>query len=84
MIFTTIEKLRPYFFSLREIDNNVSLDMKFPLKWKFEHHDKAVNILVQDTNDKVTLVSFVTPANKEGYALVISVAESIIQFNLER
>ena len=35
-MFDNIRKLRPYFFSLREIDNNVSLDVKLPSTWKFE------------------------------------------------
>lgn len=83
MIFNTIEKIRPYFSSLREIDGNVSLDMRFPLKWKHEYNDEKLKILVQDKNDRVNLVSFVTSANSEGYDLVFSVAQSIIKYNME-
>jgi len=83
MIYKTIEKLRPHFMSLREIDGNVSLDMKFPLKWKFDYQNESIKIMVQDKNEKVNLVSFVTQANPEGYELVFAAVEKIIQFNLE-
>jgi len=83
MIFNTIEKLRPYFYSLREIDGNVSLDMKLPLKWKYEYKNDNVKIMVQDQNETVNLVSFVTGANSEGYELVFTIAGKIIQSNLE-
>lgn len=83
MIYKVIEKIRPYFYSLREIDGNVSLDMRFPLKWKHEYSDEKIKIIVQDKNDKVNLVSFVTPATPEGYDLVFSVAQSIIVYNKE-
>ena len=83
MIFETIKTLRPYFYSIREIEDNVSLDMKFPVRWKTEYQDDAVNIIAQDKNEKVNLVSFVTPATKEGYESVINIAQAIIKFNQE-
>lgn len=84
MIFNSIKQLRPYFFSLREIDDNISLDMKFPVFWKYDYEDKSINIISQDKNDKVNLVSFITPATKEGYDSVFNAVLSIIKFNLER
>ena len=69
--------------SLREIDDNVSLDMKFPLKWKYDYQNESIKIMVQDKNEKINLVSFVTPATPEGYELVFAAVEKIIQFNLE-
>jgi len=83
MIYEIIKTLRPYFYSLREIEDNVSLDMKFPIKWKTEYQDDSVNVIVQDKNEKVNLVSFITPATKEGYETVINIVQAIIKFNLD-
>lgn len=84
MIYEIIKSLKPYFFSLREIDATVSLDMKFPLNWKYEYSDDTIEIMSQDKNDKVSLVSFIGPSTKEGYDSVISVVLGIIKFNMEQ
>jgi hypothetical protein len=36
-VYELISSLRPYFFSLREIDRNVSLDIKIPGRWNIEN-----------------------------------------------
>jgi hypothetical protein len=51
-VFESVKLLRPYFFSLREIENNVSLDIKIPFNWKYEEILKPYRILkikIQDT-----------------------------------
>ena len=83
-MYELIKNLRPYFFSLREIEKDVSLDMKFPIKWKFDYEHSILKIVLQEKTEKVTLVSFVMPATVEGYDTVNSVALSIIKFNLEQ
>jgi len=83
MIYESIKTLRPYFYSLREIEDTVSLDMKFPIKWKTEYQDESVKVIIQDKNEKVNLVSFITPATKDGYETVVSIVQAIIKFNLE-
>ena len=58
-MYENIKGLRPYFFSLREIDSNVSLDIKFPLSWKYEQiisQYKLVKAKVQDKNDKFNII----------------------------
>ena len=35
-MYKNIKPLQPYFFSLREIKSNVSLDLKLPVTWKYE------------------------------------------------
>lgn len=62
-MFDSIRFLRPYFFSLREIENNVSLDIKLPVTWKFEtiiSQYKSVKFKIQDKNEKFTLVSIIS------------------------
>lgn len=83
-MYELIKNLRPYFFSLREIGENVSLDIKFPIKWKFDYEHPTLEIVLQEKNEKVNLVSFVMPATSEGYDTVNTVALSIIKFNLEQ
>lgn len=85
-MFETIRFLRPYFFSLREIENNVSLDIKLPVTWKFENIVsvyKSVKIKVQDKNEKYNLVSFVSSATLEGYEVVFSCVKEVIIVNKE-
>ena len=85
-MFETIRFLRPYFFSLREIDNNISLDMKLPVTWKFENIVsvyKSVKVKVQDKNEKYNLVSFISNATLEGYEVVFSCVKEVIVLNKE-
>jgi len=85
-MFDNIRFLRPYFFSLREIENNVSLDIKLPVTWKFEtiiSQYKSVKFKIQDKNEKFTLVSIISNATAEGYEIAFSCANDIITINKE-
>jgi hypothetical protein len=85
-VFEFIKQLRPYFFSLREIENNVSLDIKLPLTWKFEHivtPYRTIKTKVQDKNEKFTLLSIVSNATKEGYEVIAACSLEIIKINRE-
>jgi hypothetical protein len=85
-VFDSIRFLRPYFFSLREIDNNVSLDIRLPVTWKLETiiaQYKSIKYKVQDKNEKHTLVSIISNATADGYDLVFSCAKEIITVNKE-
>ena len=85
-MFEVIKLLRPYFFSLREIDNNVSLDIKLPLNWKYDTITapyRSIKTKVQDKNDKFHLLSLISTATKEGYDVVVSCANEIITINKE-
>lgn len=85
-MFDNIKFLRPFFFSLREIDNNVSLDIKLPLSWKYEEIIKpyrSIKTKIQDKNDKFSLLSLVSTATQEGYDVVFSCAKEIIDINKE-
>ena len=85
-MFEIIKSLKPYFFSLREIENNVSLDIKLPTSWKYEQiiaPYRSVKFKVQDKNDKFNLVSLISVASKEGYDVVIGCANEIILINKE-
>lgn len=85
-MFDSIRFLRPYFFSLREIDNNVSLDIKLPVTWKLESiilQYKSIKYKVQDKNEKFTLVSLISHATADGYDIAFSCAKEIITVNKE-
>jgi hypothetical protein len=88
-VYELISNLRPYFFSLREIERNVSLDLKIPTTWRLEHVQqvvsqyKSMSLKVQDKNDKYQLVSLVSFATQEGYDTSRSCAVEIIKYNIE-
>ena len=85
-MFEIIRKLRPYFFSLREIDNNVSLDIKLPLSWRYEDIIKPYRTLktkIQDKNDKYSLLSLISYSTQEGYDIAVACALDIITQNKE-
>ena len=85
-MFEIIRNLRPYFFSLREIENNVSLDIRLPLSWRYEDVVKPYRLIktkIQDKNDKFSLLSLVSSATQEGYDVVTTCAIEIITLNKE-
>jgi hypothetical protein len=83
-VFESIKSLRPHFHSLREIENNVSLDIKLPLTWRYEDIIKpyrSIKIKVQDKNEKFTLLSLVSSGTQDGYDVVFACAIEILQIN---
>ena len=85
-MYDSIRKLRPYFFSLREIENNISLDIRIPLSWKYEDIVKpyrSIKVKVQDKNEKNTLVSLISTSTQEGYDIVFTCASEIVTTNKE-
>ena len=61
-MFESIKSIRPHFHSLREIEGNVSLDIKLPLTWRYEEIIKpyrSLKMKVQDKNEKFTLLSLI-------------------------
>jgi hypothetical protein len=80
-VFESIKSLRPHFHSLREIEGNVSLDIKLPLTWKHEEIIKpyrSIKFKVQDKNEKFTLMSLISNGTQEGYDVVFACASEII------
>lgn len=88
-MYDLIASLRPYFFSLREISDNVSLDLRIPTTWKLENVQtivaqyKSLQLKVQDKNDKSQLISIISVATADGYDTARICAEEIIKYNIE-
>lgn len=85
-MFENIKILRPYFHSLREIQNNVSLDIKLPTHWIFDAVVKpyrTIQTKVQDKNDKYILLSLISEATQEGYDIIFACANEVIKVNKE-
>lgn len=85
-MFENIKAIRPYFFSLREIEGNVSLDIKIPLSWKFDTivaPYRSIKTKVQDKSEKFTLISLVSNATQDGYDVVFACAIEVINVNKE-
>ncbi len=88
IVYNIIKSLKPHFWSLREIGDNVSLDIKLPVKWKYEgmlevKKELPFAIKVQDKKTEHTLVSLISPATVEGYEMVFKYAKTIISTNVE-
>jgi hypothetical protein len=85
-VFENIKSIRPYFFSLREIEGNVSLDIKLPLTWKYENITtpyRSIKTKVQDKSEKFTLISLISNATQDGYDVVFACASEIVSVNKE-
>jgi len=85
-VFENIKSLRPHFHSLREVQNNVSLDIKLPLTWRYDEIVKpyrTITLKVQDKNDKFNLVSLIANATQEGYDVVFACANEVFKYNIE-
>ncbi len=85
-MYESIKSLRPHFHSLREIEGNVSLDIKLPLNWRYEDIVKpyrSIKVKVQDKNEKFTLLSIISNGTQEGYDVVFACSLEIIKINKE-
>ena len=85
-MFESIKSIRPHFHSLREIEGNVSLDIKLPLSWRYEDIIKpyrSLKMKVQDKNEKFTLLSLIANGTQEGYDVVFACALEILTLNKE-
>lgn len=83
-MFESIKTLRPHFHSLREIEGNVSLDIKLPLTWRYEDIVKpyrSIKVKVQDKNEKFNLVSLISAGTQDGYDVAFACALEILQIN---
>ena len=83
-MFESIKTLRPHFHSLREIEGNVSLDIKLPLTWRYEDIIKpyrSIKVKVQDKNEKFNLVSLISAGTQDGYDVAFACALEILQIN---
>jgi len=83
-VFESIKTLRPHFHSLREIEGNVSLDIRLPLSWRYEDIVKpyrSIKVKVQDKNEKFNLVSLISAGTQDGYDVVFACALEILQIN---
>jgi hypothetical protein len=82
-----IIKLKPYFFSLRELDNNkISLDLRLPSHWSLNvlidngfENDK---IILQDKDNSFMLISIIENSTLEEINNVFNIANTLIQYNL--
>lgn len=85
-MYENIKALRPYFYSLREINSNVSLDIKIPLNWRYEDIVKpyrSLEIKIQDKNEKFILLSLISSSTQEGYEVAFACAKEVIGVNKE-
>ncbi len=85
-MFDNIKNLRPHFHSLREIQDNVSLDIKLPLTWKYEDVIKpysSISIKIQDKNEKFNLISLISQSTQNGYDVIFACANEIVNKNKE-
>jgi len=85
-VFENIKTLRPHFHSLREVQDNVSLDIKLPLTWKYDDVVKpysSITIKIQDKNEKFNLISLIAQATQNGYDVVFACANEIVNKNKE-
>jgi len=86
-MYETIKSLQPYFHSLREVQNKVSLDIKIPTNWEFEKTlsmYKMIQYKIQDKNEKNILLSIFSTPNSNGYMVVFGCANDIIKINKEQ
>jgi hypothetical protein len=87
-MYEYITKLQPYFFSLREISDKVSLDLKIPIGWSYNDIAKkpeytALYIQLQDENEEKRVISIISVSSETGYIEVYSAALDIITTNME-
>lgn len=84
IMFEFIEKLKPYFYSLRLIKDKISVDLRIPTSWIYEHLlNEHVTYRVQDSDGSVNLVSFITEYTEENINSLNTITNKVIEYNLE-
>jgi len=89
MSFEILKNLQPYFFSLREIDNNICLDIKLPVSWNFNeiiikyNETSPLYCKIQDKNENFVLITLITEFNFNDYERLFECAKEIIRVNKE-
>ena len=88
-MYDIVKLLRPHFFSVREIGDNVSLDIKIPAIWEYEglvepNEKIPFAVKVQDKKTDNSLISLISPATSEGYGFVFEYAKAVISVNKEK
>lgn len=86
-MYKIILQLRPYFYSLRELTNEMTIDVKIPLTWEIFYTKEEfpfVKFKEQDSNNVTKLISFIAPKNEEGYEQCLTCVKQIIHKNLEK
>lgn len=79
-MFETIQKLRPYFFSFREIDDKACLDLKIPVTWVFDGNNN--HIAVQDRDERFYLITIYNDITEKGYDELFELSLQIVQYNI--
>jgi len=88
IVYNIVKSLRPHFFSLREIDDNISLDIKIPTNWKYEammevNEKVPFAVKIQDKKPTNSLISLISPATSDGYEYVFNYAKTVVKVNKE-
>lgn len=86
-MYKLIKDIKPYFYSLREIKNNFSLDIKIPSKWSYDFDNNNFNnvdVKKQDDNGEITLISLISTSDQEGFDSIFNCSKYIIKTNKEK
>jgi hypothetical protein len=80
-----IDKTGKYLKSVRILKNYVSFDMMFPESWMMlKKSPEGVEILQNQSNDGITVTSFVCENQKSLINIVENTIENLIKTNIER
>lgn len=83
-MFEFIENIKPYFYSLRLVKEKISVDIKIPSSWVFDHLlNETVSHRLQDNDGKVMLISFIAEYNEFNISLLHDFIIKLIQYNVE-
>lgn len=83
-MYKDIQVLQPYFYSIREVNEVLCLDIKIPVKWKYApillKYD-SIKLKEQDKNEENTLITLITKSTCDGYDDINNCAREIIKTN---
>jgi len=85
-IYNTFNDFRPYFFSLREVNEKVCLDVKIPSNWVYDSvllDYPTITYKIQDSKNKTDLVTFFGNCDETDYFNVFECVKLIIKTNKE-
>jgi|TARA_B100000700_G_C14978244_1_gene824973 hypothetical protein len=87
-MFEEIKKIGKYFYSLRQYNELLILDLKLPKVWEAEKlaqfYGEKVQFKLGDSSDTAQLVSLYAEFTGEGLNNLLKTSENIIKWNRDR
>lgn len=85
-LYKELTEIFPYLISIRKLETYLSIDIEFPLSWKYpkKYIDEKMVVELKTEKSNVRCFSFATSFSEETLNIIFSNLKNIINYNKER